>query len=161
VGQTLTIPLWGAARIVGAEGHVRHWGLADYENSTKNRQAYASVHHLPDKYGPIIYRTLTMIPRAQVEGAASLPSIQELAYGAANELPIYDIRTMQEIMRESITSQRFPMFLLGAFALLALLLATVGIYGVITYMTTERTHEIGVRLVLGADRWSILRMVVR
>jgi putative ABC transport system permease protein len=67
---------------------------------------------------------------------------------------------MQEIMTESIASQQFPMFMLGAFALLALLLATVGIYGVITYMTTERTHEIGVRMALGADRGSILRMVV-
>jgi ABC-type antimicrobial peptide transport system permease subunit len=66
---------------------------------------------------------------------------------------------MQQIMTESITPRRFPMFLLGAFALLALLLAAVGIYGVITYMTTERTHEIGVRMALGADRWTILRMI--
>jgi predicted permease len=160
VGQTLTIPLWGTARIVGVVGHVRHWGLADDENSAKNRQAYASVYQLPDKYVPIMYPNLTMIVRAQVDGAALLPAIKNVVYGAANEQPIYDIRTMQEIMTESIASQQFPMFMLGAFALLALLLATVGIYGVITYMTTERTHEIGVRMALGADRGSILRMVV-
>jgi hypothetical protein len=156
VGQTITIRLWGPVRIVGVAGHVR---LADDENRVRN-QAYASIYQLPDEWVPLMYPDLTMAVRATVDGATLLPAIKDAVYGSGNSQPVYDIHTMQDIMTESITSRRFPMFLLGAFALLALLLATVGIYGVITYMTTERAHEIGVRIAIGADRWSILRMVV-
>jgi predicted permease len=156
VGQTITFPIWGTVRIVGVVEHVR---LADDENRTRN-QAYASVYQLWDDWVPVFFPGLTMIVRTQVDGAALLPAIREIVYGAGNDQPIYDIRTMQEIMSESIASQRFPMYILGAFALLALLLAAVGIYGVITYMTIERTHEIGVRVALGANRGSILRMIV-
>src|SRR5215470_7328625 len=110
--------------------------------------------------GASIYPGLTMIARAKVDGVALLPAIKDVVYGTGKDQPVYDVRTMQDIMTESIAWQRFHLFLLGAFALLALLLAAVGIYGLITYMTTKRTHEIGVRMALGADRWSILRMVV-
>jgi predicted permease len=159
VGQTITIPRWGKVRIVGVVGHVRRWGLVEDKYRIQN-QAYASIYQLPDEWMPLFYPDLTMVVRAKVDSAALLPAIKDVVYGAGDNQPVYDIRTMQEIMTESIPSQRFHLFLLGAFALLALILAAVGIYGVMTYMTTERTHEIGVRMALGADRWSILRMVV-
>jgi ABC-type antimicrobial peptide transport system permease subunit len=156
VGQTITIAIWGTAQVVGVVGHVRQ---ADDENRVRN-QAYGSVNQLPDEWVPVMYPWLTMIVRAKNVGATLLPAIIDVVYGAGNDQPVYDVHTMQDIMTESISWQRFHLFLLGAFALLALLLAAVGIYGVMTYMTIERTHEIGVRMALGADRRGILRIVV-
>jgi ABC-type antimicrobial peptide transport system permease subunit len=77
------------------------------------------------------------------------------------DAPVYDVRTMPDRLRESLARQRFSMVMLGAFAGFALILACVGIYGVMSYLVTQGTHDIGVRLALGAQRSSILRLVVR
>jgi predicted permease len=76
-------------------------------------------------------------------------------------IPVYDIRTMRDRMSSSMARQRFSMIMLGAFAAFALILAAVGVYGVMSYLVTQSTHDIGVRMALGAQRGAIVTMIVR
>ena len=150
----------GPCRIVGVVGHVRHWLLQDPSAYTQI-QAYLPIYQDPDKWVLVNYPGSTIVVRTPLELVTLMPDIKAAVYGAGSDQPVYDVRTIQQIVSESMSSQRFPMILLGAFAVLALLLASVGIYGVISYSVTERVHEIGIRMSLGAERQSIFRLVIR
>jgi predicted permease len=159
VGERLTINIWGDARIVGVAGHIRHSGLGD-PTSESQPQAYASLEQLQQEAVKTFYGELTTMVLTPLDPEAVMPGIRAAVYGAGSDQPVYDVHTMREIVSESMTSQRFPMILLGAFAVLALLLASVGIYGVVSYAMTQRLHEIGIRMALGAKKWSVFRMVL-
>ena len=163
LGQTITIPHWGGrkaapGRIVGVVGHVEQYGL-DGAGGEKP-QIYFSLYQLPDSALPIFRNEVTFAIRTPLDWPALLPAVKNAASEAGGDQPVYNISTMRELVSGSMARRRFTMVLLMAFAVVALLLATVGIYGVVSYSTAQRQQEIGIRMALGAEKWDVLRMLL-
>ena len=102
-----------------------------------------------------------LIVRTKVEPMSLAASVRNAIWAVDKDQPVADVDTMDHIVAEAIARQRFSMLLLGIFAALALLLASVGIYGVMSYSVAQRTHEIGIRIALGAARGDVLKMMVK
>ena len=163
LGHTLTIPHRGAAgavaaRIVGVVGHVEQYGIDG--SGREKPQIYYSFYQLPDDALPIFRNEVTFAVRTRLDPQVLLAALKSAVRDVSADQPIFNIRGMNDLVSGSIARQRFAMILLVAFAILALLLATVGIYGVISYATTQRVPEIGIRMAMGASKENILRMVV-
>ncbi|HKR00254.1 MAG TPA: ABC transporter permease [Pyrinomonadaceae bacterium] len=146
--------------VVGVVGNVRHYWLGDVSQP----EIYIPYTQVPLLSSTTIERHrrfMQIAIRTKGDPLAVVGDVRREVAGVDPELPLYNVRTMEERLGVSLMAPRFNTLLMGIFAAVALILAVVGLYGVMSYAVVQRTHEIGIRMALGASRADVLRFILR
>jgi putative ABC transport system permease protein len=136
--------------VIGVVADVKFNGIT----SETPLQVYLPLPHEPS-------RSLAIVMRTAVEPTTLAPALEAIVRDLDKDLPLFQVRTMEQVLDTSIARQRMSMMIFVVFAIVALTLASVGLYGVVAHGVTERTHEIGVRIALGAEQRHVLGLVMR
>jgi putative ABC transport system permease protein len=161
IGKRLTLTFFPkqVRQVVGVVGDVKDRGL-DNQDPISTLYWPLTQFYAPQAWGKFRAMGLALAVRTASDPASVAPAVRNAVREISPATPLTDVRTMEELVAESLSPQRFNMLLFAAFAGLALVLATVGLYSVVAYATRQRVKEIGIRMALGAARTDVLGAIV-
>jgi hypothetical protein len=163
IGRALWIPQLGDGpfKVIGVTDHVRHWGLATDDQARVRAQIYYPFAQLPDRFVRRWSELMSIAVRTSVPPLTVVDPLRRQLRGAAGDQVLYEVRTLEQLARGTLARDRFLMVLFGIFSAIALLMACLGIYGVLSFAVSRRVPEIGVRVALGAATGDVMRLVFR